>query len=369
MHLTSPKHYAEGPPYEEFNGYGFHRTPSKLSKLPVLHELSLMQATEQALYQLAKEEKPDILHAHSPLLNGRPMIAVGKALKIPTVYEIRGFWEDAAVDHGTTYEGSLRYQLTRYLETRLIRAADAVTCICNGLRDDILARPGVDAEKISIIPNAVNIEQFKYLSPRDTLLEMQYDLKGAYVLGFLGSYYAYEGLDLLIHTLPILKNSIPNVKVLLVGGGPQEETLKQLAQELDVSDRVIFVGRVPQKEVPQYASLIDLMVFPRYPMRLTETVTPLKPLEAMAQGRLVLASDVGGHRELIEDGDTGWLFAAGNAGDLVTKILHIQQMGKAVERVREQGRYYVEQVRNWTNSVARYERVYARASENCKKRA
>jgi glycosyltransferase involved in cell wall biosynthesis len=232
------------------------------------------------------------------------------------------------------------------------------------LREDIVERPGVDADKVFIIPNAVNIEQFQLSTKRDARLEMEHELAGAFVLGFLGSYYAYEGLDLLLTAVPGLLGRIPNLKILLVGGGPEEERLKQRARDLGIDGKVIFVGRVPQKQVPAYASLIDLMVFPRYPMRLTETVTPLKPLEAMAQGKLVLASDVGGHLELIHEGNTGWLFAAGNAGDLVTKVLQIVADKTAQETVRANGRRFVEEERNWTRSVARYEAVYDKAKFN-----
>ena len=101
--------------------------------------------------------------------------------------------------------------------------------------------------------------------------------------------------------------------MLLVGGGPQEAALQAQAQQLGVPDKVVFTGRVPHAEVQRYYDLIDVLAYPRHSMRLTELVTPLKPLEAMAQGRLLVASDVGGHQELIRDGETGSLFRAGDA--------------------------------------------------------
>ncbi len=142
------------------------------------------------------------------------------------------------------------------------------------------------------------------------------------MLGFIGSFYAYEGLDLLLRALPAILGQIPDVKVLLVGGGPQEDNLRSsLVSELDLKDRVVFTGRVPHAEVNRYYDLIDVLVYARHSMRLTELVTPLKPLEAMAQGRLMVASDVGGHKELIRDGKTGVLFRAGDTGDLASKVV------------------------------------------------
>jgi len=121
---------------------------------------------------------------------------------------------------------------------------------------------------------------------------------------------------------------------------------------------VVFAGRVPHGEVNRYYDLIDVLVYARHPMRLTELVTPLKPLEAMAQGRLMVASDVGGHKELIEDGKTGTLFRAGNAEDLASKVVALLKGEQGWDSMKRNGRQFVESERNWAASVARYREVY-----------
>jgi glycogen synthase len=201
-----------------------------------------------------------------------------------------------------------------------MQRVDHIFTICEGLRRDILAR-GIPPDKVTVIPNAVDIAHFQLASPPDPALKHQLGLDtNARLLGFIGSFYAYEGLDLLLDALPRLLQTHPDLRVLLVGGGPQEANLKAQAQRLGLADRVVFTGRVPHTEVNRYYDLIDLLVYPRHSMRLTELVTPLKPLEAMAQGRLLVASDVGGHRELIRDGETGRLFAAGNVEALAQAV-------------------------------------------------
>jgi len=275
------------------------------------------------------------------------------------VYECRAFWEDAAVDHGTCKEGGLRYRLTRALETRVFRQADAVTTICEGLRGDILAR-GVSPERLTVIPNAVDIELFSMHRQQDPTLVKHLGLENRQVLGFIGSFYAYEGLSLLIEAMPRVLDRIPDVRLLLVGGGHQESALQQQARELGVEDRILFTGRVPHDQVQQYYDLVDILVYPRMPMRLTELVTPLKPLEAMAQGRMLIASDVGGHRELINDGANGKLFRAGDPDSLVTAILMLLQHPGEWPRMQSAGREFVERERNWPASVARYKAVYER---------
>lgn len=359
-HITSPKQGRVSVAHEEIEGLGFHRTQPAdglLGRLPVVGEWALMRKLTQRLEQVASEIRPDLIHAHSPLLNAFPALKVGRTLGIPVVYEIRAFWEDAAVDHGSTREGSLRYQATRALETRAIQRAAHVFTICEGLRADIVAR-GVPTNKVTVIPNAVNVEAFQLAQPAEPALQQQWGLAGRTVIGFIGSFYAYEGLDLLVEAMPALIKVRPDACLLLVGGGPQEANLKAQVHALGLQAHVVFTGRVPHKEVNRYYDLIHVLAYPRHSMRLTELVTPLKPLEAMAQGQLFVASDVGGHRELVEHQKTGILFKADDADALAKALLDLLNSPTSWPALRANGRHFVESVRNWRNSVANYKPVY-----------
>ncbi len=361
-HVTSIKHIAESSAQETVDGFHFYRTqPSKglFSKLPVLNQFDVVSSLSRRLDQVIAEVKPDILHAHSPCLNGLAALKASKRHKIPLVYECRAFWEDAAVDHGTSRERGVRYRLTRALESRVFNQADAVTTICEGLKNDIVAR-GIATEKVTVIPNAVNIEQFSLRPDRDSALEATHNLRDKTVIGFIGSFYAYEGLLLLVNALPQILKEAPNTRLLLVGGGPQEQQIKALVEQLGLREEVIFTGRVPHSEVTDYYSLVDIFVYPRISMRLTDLVTPLKPLEAMAQGKLVLASDVGGHKELIQDGENGRLFKADDQASLVDTALDMIKNTDQWPLLRKKGRTYVEEERNWPVSVARYKSIYSR---------
>jgi PEP-CTERM/exosortase A-associated glycosyltransferase len=361
FHLTTPRQGPGAVMEEDVDGWHFFRTPGPApAGLPGLREMREMRINAARIAEVARQVRPDILHPHSPVLNALPAIRVGRRLGIPVVYEMRASWEDAAVDHGSTSEGSLRYRLSRALETRALRGADQITTICEGLRRDIVGR-GIAAEKVTVIPNAVDVEAFAAGTPPDEALRRSLGLEGATVLGFIGSFYAYEGLDLLLDALPGILATRPDARVLLVGGGLQEANLKSQALRLGVADKVVFAGRVPNAQVQRYYDLIDVLAYPRRSMRLTELVTPLKPLEAMAQGRIFVASDVGGHRELIRDGDTGFLFPAGDATALGRTIERVLAGRDDWARVRAAGRGFVENERTWARSVARYADVYARA--------
>jgi PEP-CTERM/exosortase A-associated glycosyltransferase len=360
FHLTTPRQGPCAAPEDQVDGWHFFRTQaSKPFSIAGLREMIEMAATTKRIAEAIEQVRPDILHAHSPVLNVLPALRVGRRLGIPVVYEMRASWEDAAVDHGSTREGSLRYRLSRGLETFAMRRADQVTTICEGLRSDIEAR-GIAIDKITVIPNAVDTAAFSFGGPPDEGLRRDLRLEGAAVLGFIGSFYAYEGLDLLIEALAAILPRRPNARLLLVGGGSHEPALRRLAADLGIQDKIVFTGRVSNSRVQRHYDLIDVLVYPRRSMRLTELVTPLKPLEAMAQGRVLIASDVGGHRELIRDGETGFLFPAGDCSALARTIESVLSSRGDQDRVRVAGRRFVEAERTWTRSVARYAGVYAR---------
>ena len=360
LQLTTPRQNAGAADSEVVDGWCFHRTPGPRGglRLPGLGYLREMAATARRIDELAARYRPDVLHAHSPVLNALPALRVGRKRGIPVVYELRASWEDAAVDHGTIGERSLRYRLSRALETFALRRADHVTTICEGLRSETVAR-GVPAERVTVIPNAVDPLAFAPGGTPDAALRARLGLEDATVLGFAGSFYAYEGLDLLIEAASRLASRHPKLRVLLVGGGPHEEALRRLAAERGLEGRVVFAGRVPHDDVQRYYDLIDVLVYPRRRMRLTELVTPLKPLEAMAQGRMFVASDVGGHRELVRDEETGFLFPAGDVDALAATIEKVLTRTADWPRMRAQARRFVEQERTWARSVAGYVQVYA----------
>jgi PEP-CTERM/exosortase A-associated glycosyltransferase len=277
-------------------------------------------------------------------------------MNIPVLYEVRAFWEDAAVDHGTSRQGGPRYLATRALETFALRRANHVTTICEGLRRDIVAR-GIPEDKVTVIPNAVDIDAFEFDMTPDLALKAELGLSDCVVVGFIGSFYAYEGLDLLLAALPNVLQRLPSVRLLLVGGGPEEAPLRALAEKLGVAAKVVFAGRVPHQDVHRYSSIVDVFAFPRHSMRLTELVTPLKPLEAMAHGRLVIASDVGGHKELIRDDETGVLFRADDVASLSDAIVRLRGEPERWPRLLKQGRAFVERERTWAASAAGYRAI------------
>jgi PEP-CTERM/exosortase A-associated glycosyltransferase len=346
--LTTPRHYdsdadAKGAVYEA-EGLRFYRTPRLHRSYPTgLRELAEMTATYKQIVSLIETFKPDILHAHSPILTVFPALRAGRLTGIKVVYEIRAFWEDAAVDMGHTHENSLRYKVTRWLETQACQKVDGVAVICEGLRSDLEARKL--NKNVHILPNCVDVEKFSPIPYKNKQLAQSLGIpEAAPVVGFIGSFYDFEGIDLLIDAVKGLASS-HNAHLLLVGGGQMDQALRDRAGGVP---NIIFTGRVPQQQVRDYYSIMDVLVYPRKSMRLTELVTPLKPLEAMALGKPLIASDVGGHKELIRDGETGLFFKADDVQSLLEKLRSALDSPDVLALLSANGRHSVEAERSWS---------------------
>lgn len=318
-----------------------------------------MRALEQRLETVCREWKPTLLHAHSPMLVGLPALRVARRLRIPLVYEVRDLWENASVDRGKFRNGSLLYRAARTLETRVLRNADAVVTICEKLRDELA--PRARAGRIFVVGNGVDIDSFQ---PTETSPEARrrWGLEGKHVLGYVGTFQPYEGLEDLIAALPGVLKSVPQAHLLITGSGGVEERLRYLVGSLDLADHVTFTGRLPHDEVAQAYQAADVMAYPRILTRTTALTTPLKPLEAMAMGKPVIVSDVPAMLELVRPGETGLVFHAGDMQDLSRSCaellgnpLHQAQLGHAA-------REWVLQERQWSKLVANYDNVYAVAA-------
>ena len=368
--VTSPK-YPRLIQYEEIGGIPYYRAysePDNLEKLtlkvPFIREQTIMWNLQRTIEKVARSTRVDLIHAHSPSLCGIPASKVARRLNIPFIYEVRALWEDAAVDQKRFSEGSLKYFLSKKVEQRLFDRAHAIICICEGLRKELSYR--TDKGKIFVIENGVDTEKFVSRQKSKRVIE-RYELQSKVVVGFIGSFFAFEGLQDLILSVPEVIKSVNNVLSLIVGGGVEEENVRELAANLGVlNNQVIFTGRVPHEEILDYYSVMDILVYPRVSKRITELVTPLKPLEAMSMEKAVIASDVGGLRELIEDNVTGVLFKAGDYKNLAKKIVGLAINNEQRIMLGKNARLKMVQQRDWKYIVSRYRNIYNFAFERTK---
>ena len=353
--LTSPKQGSDHDGRELVDGIPHYRTGRTGGRLPFARELLLMLGLASRIIRVARAEGTELIHAHSPSLNGLPAFWAGRRLGLPVVYEVRTFWEDAAVNNGTFTESSLRYRLSRALETVVLRRAHRVVAICEGIRSELVSR-GIPPGRIAVVPNGVEAD---WLEPRAraTDVSAELGLGAGPVFGYIGSFSHYEGLPFLIEAMPELLACFPTARLLLVGGGRDEHAVRAAAYR--AGSAVLMPGRVSQERVRDFYTLVDVFVLPRRRIRLTELVTPLKPLEAMSMGIPVLASDIGGHAELVSDGETGSLFKAESPESLVEQATRLGRDRELRAQLGAAGRRWVETERTWERIVSRYLPIYS----------
>lgn len=288
--VTGPLHQLDDPGGSDVvvDGVLYTRTPiagtfagpALRQRWPVMREWEIVRRLRNRILQLIDSQPVSIVYAHSPALCGLAGLQAARKKGLPFVYEIRAFWEDAAVDQNRTRATSLRYRMTRGLENYVVRKADAVAAIAQPMLVD-LRRRGLPPEKLFHVPNGVDASQFSP-QPRDQQLADKLGLDGGPVLGFFGSLYRYEGVAWLIRAAAELYSRGNRFKLLIVGGGEDEAAIGDAIRECGAGGYVSTINRVPHDEIRRYYSVVDIMVFPRLSVRLTELVTPLKPLEAMS---------------------------------------------------------------------------------------
>jgi len=310
-----------------------------------------------ALESLAREERPFVIHAASNHWNGLTAVETARRLGIPSVYEVRGLWEVTRASRNPEWHDSGMYRYIARMEADAAAKATKVIAITGGLKDELVNR-GVDEEKIVLVPNGVDTERFVPVE-RDIELARELGLEGKTVIGYIGSVLDYEGLDLVIRAAAELDRTRDDFHVLIVGDGAEKETFEALADELGVLGRVVtFTGRVPHADVERYYSLVDIAPFPRLPLPVCELVSPLKPFEAMAMGKAVVASDVRALAEIVEDGKTGLLHRKGDHADLVRTLTTLLEDENLRRGLGEAGRRWVEQERTWSALSGRVSAVY-----------
>jgi PEP-CTERM/exosortase A-associated glycosyltransferase len=305
---------------------------------------------------VAARERPDVIHAHSSYTNGIAARHAARRLGIPFVYELRGLWADTAVVEDGLRPNSLKYRAFWRLELGVVRRANVVVAISRGIRNAMVDR-GIDAGKIEIVPNGVDTAVFTPRSP-DAALARALGLNGAFVVGFIGSVRRLEGIDLVVEAFKEVHRRQPLARLLVVGDGAETGRLAAAAAAAGLSGIVRFTGQVPHDQILRYYSIIDVLVYPRIDAVINQTVTPLKPLEAMAMGKVCLASDVGGLKELVDDGVTGLLFTAGDVHDLTEKLLRLTADAELRQRLSAQAQAVVRRDREWSTVAARYHDVY-----------
>lgn len=355
--VTSPRHAAPEASVEWIDGLCLLRTPPTAeSGAAIGRELRQILRHAARAWEGARAFRPHAIHAHSPATCALAGLLVAQRCGAPFLYEVRDLWEYAAVLQGKFAHGSARFRLARALETWLLRIADGVTPICEGLAEEVIARRR-QARGVVVCPNGVDPDRFAPAEP-SAAERARWQPTGGPVVAYVGGMQPYEGLPVLVRAFARVARRIPQARLVIAGSGPAAASLAAAVHEQDLGDRVHLAGVLAEADVRSLLRRADLVVYPRVACPTTRLTTPLKPLEAMAMARPVLASDLPALRELIRPGETGELAPAGDDVALAARCVALLRDPERRQRLGEQARAYVLRERRWDETVRRYPPLY-----------
>lgn len=338
----------------DVDGVPYHRL---LPWLPSADPLRAVAKSADLAGCLVEELRPSVLHAVSNHLNAAVALELGRRHGLPVVYEVRGFLEDSWLSRDPAHsETDAFYRLTRELETRRMAEADAVVTLGEAMRAEIASR-GVPEEKIHVVPNGVDDAFLEPLPDPGGLRERLGIRAGVPVVGLTSSFYGYEGIDTLIDAAALLRDRGSPVTLLLVGDGPERGALERRAARRGV--HAVFTGRVPMGSVRRFHAVLDVFAVPRRADRVCRLVTPLKPIEAMAGGIPVIASDVRALREIVKPGVTGALTIPEDPESWANCLEDVAYSPERRQRIGQAAREWVRAERTWRTVIAGYRAAYA----------
>ena len=397
--------HLDGRRLAEVDGVPYHRLiPYRLpSRADAAAALGLDLAA-----RLTGRLRPAVLHAASNHLNGQLALALREDFGLPVIYEVRGFWEETWLSRhgvapgdpaaqapqpgvtpsrarsaslspaepvpavtarrapvaparlpGADLAASDFYQLSRAAETRCMTEADLVVTLGEVMREEIVAR-GVAADKVIVVPNAVSADFLEPLPDGAPLRESLGIRPGELVVGVVSNLVAYEGVGTLLEAAGELRRRGLAVRPLIVGDGTERTALERLAGQLGLTGTAIFTGRVPMSQVRRYHAVLDLFAVPRTSDRVCQLVTPLKPVEAMASGLCVVASDVGALREIIRPEATGALATSGDSASFANIMEPLLYSSDTRRKLGANAREWVARDRTWAHNAAIYRAAYER---------
>lgn len=310
-----------------------------------------LELAANALKEKLKELQPQLVLAASNYETALPTLIASRRLGIPFIYEVRGLWELTRLSRQREFGESIFFNIQKIFETEICKRADHVLTLTHGLKRELVTR-GVEEGKISIAPNACNPEMFKPGHKKPDATNVPDIPANVPVIGYIGTFVDYEGLDLLVEACILLKKRGRKFRLMLLGNNLSENPeiamgIKSLARDGGLADWLVMLGKVPFEKVPQYYALVDICAFPRRAVPVCEIVSPLKPMEAMSMARAIVVSSVGALAEMVCDGETGLVFEKENVRDLAAKLEYLLDNPAICQSLGQSARKFVIQERSW----------------------
>jgi len=285
--------------------------------------------------------RPDAIYLRQALFEIFPPI-IARFFRVPYVIEKNGIMEDELRSRGFN---EIVIKMLRLAEEINFRLSDKIICVTEGIKREIARRYRVNEGKLVVIPNGANIELFRPLDKHECRRKLGLE-RDAFYIGFVGSFAPWQGLEVLIEAAKQVKEQgYSQIRYILVGDGEQESILREKVQEYKLEQEILFTGRVAYEEVVNYMNAFDVCYLCKE--GLSFGFSPIKLYEYLACGRPVIASRIDGVKEVIEEGECGYLFEAGDAEELAKRIIQSYQERETLQEMGLRGRRLVEGKYSW----------------------
>jgi len=311
--------------------------------------LRVMLGFTKAVFLILKR-RPDIIYTRGgQCIFTIPLV---KLFGLPMIVEINGLSLDEwRMERPSGINGWISY-IKGVLDEKTYKYTDHLVAVTPKIKEVLQIEYKINPEKISVIENGANTELFRPMNTKEVRRELKLNETYNYIC-YVGALFKWQGVDYLIKASPYILEQCPQSVFLVIGDGPSRESLINLAEQLGVSDRFIFTGAKPYTSVPLYINASDLCVASFIKDRNTRIgSSAIKMREYLACGKPVVASDVEGVRELLEESNAGICVPAESPRELANAVVGLLREPKSRNRMGKSGRKNIVENRSW-ESVAK----------------
>jgi len=351
VHLLCKKRKADQISFELVNGIKVHRIEMGRH----LYVTTFWQTVNaafwvqpifyRALPSFIEDNKIDVLHVHDlPLAN--TTIKIAKRYNLKVVLDLHEnypaglqTWSSKKTNPIVKLKNKLFFNYSKWsnYESRMCSEASAIIAVVDEMKERLTKVYQLPSSKVVTITNT---EPTSFIEGKVIYEDVKKKFEDRYVIGYVGGFGPHRGLETAIEALPILKEKIPNILLMLVGRGSILSNLKALVKELAMENHVEFIGFQPFEKVFSFMAVADINIIPHYKNEHTDNTIPHKLFQNLMIGKPVLVSSADTLKRVIEEIDGGYVFKAGDVADFVDKVLEIKKSTKIVQQRIKNARHH-----------------------------
>lgn len=300
----------------------------------------------------------DLFHSHGIFFSGICFLYKKK----PVVLTIHGYSSQETVSHGRIKKDSFVFKVMRWIEKMVILRADAVIVVSSKLKEWVIQELNAEKQKIFVIPNGIDPEKFKPFDASSVRTNLGFSINDKIII-FVKAFTEQSGIKYLIQAIPHIYKEHPEIKLLAIGGGPLSAELMKEVERLNLKNQVKLLDSVPNAKIPLYLNASDIFVFPSIPLSQAEETFGISLIEAMACGKPVIATSIGGPKEIIEGGDNvGVLIPPNDFKAISESVIKLLDHPHQAKIIGENARRYVTSKYSWDIVFEEIQKVYTYAS-------